>query len=218
MDDGGVPAVEFLDGGTSGGVDEELDTTPPGRRSAPMLLAAGVLLLLVGAVVAVRVGGGSGHRPPAAAPTPAARSTAPASPPAAPSPVLGAALELPCPADAECSVWSTAPSGVLTAVRAQFRGAALISATTELVNRAGRFEPDLFARRLTAQSGPYVISVYVRKTEHGNGVRHVVADDSGVRVFAGWPGYLVTVTVDGPGHPTRAAVELAEDARLLIAL
>jgi hypothetical protein len=115
-------------------------------------------------------------------------------------------------------MWSTAPAAVVTAVRAEFRGAQLTAASTQLVNRDGRFEPDLLARRITAQSGPHLVNVYVRKSERGNGVLRVVADDTGVRVFAGWPGYLVTVAVDGPGHPTRAAVRLAQDARLLAPL
>jgi hypothetical protein len=127
-------------------------------------------------------------------------------------------MALPCPADAQCSVWSSAPGAVVAAIRAEFRGAALSGATTELVNRMGHFEPDLLARRVTAQSGPHLINVYVRRSDRGAGVLRVVADDFGVRVFAAWPGYLVTVAIDGPGHPTRAAVRLAQDGRLLAPL
>jgi hypothetical protein len=218
MDDGAVLAVEFLDAGASGGVDEELDSTPPGRRPGPVLIAVGVLLFLMGAVVGVRLAGSSDAGSAAVEPPSATRSALPEPVPAGPSPMAGAALQQPCPSEAQCSMWSTAPVAVVTAVRAEFSGAQLTAASTQLVNGKGHFEPDLLARRITAQSGPHLVNIYVRKSERGNAGLRVVADDSGVRVFAGWPGYLVTVAVDGPGHPTRAAVRLAEDPRLLAAL
>lgn len=195
-------------GPVSSPFDEELSQPRqrPGRRRA---LAGGAALLMMGALITRAMD--NGHGPGPAHPT---RTTSPSSTgasPAEPRPalVLGPrTVERPvrnCPSDAVCTRTPGLPDAALGALRRAFGSAVLVAGTSMLAQRAGRFDPDLVSRSITARSGDVAIVVKLGKPSaaqrnatgtHRVGSRTITFVDDVV------PGFLVSISVSRPvGRP-----------------
>ena len=211
--DEAAPVVDFV-------VGEEPDRPlPPPRGPGARRRSRRRIGLVVG-LVALAAGGLIGRAlvtrdsPPRAASHVASTTTASAAPdPLAARPVQGGFVF--CPQYTACSVTGRLPSAVLGAVRAQFPGAVLGSATTVLVRRDNA-PSNLAEREVVLRAGTTTVTVLVRARDvpggsARQGARQVtrVTDDD----------HYVTVTVDVVGSAALPAYDrldrLVADARLL---
>ena len=228
--DDAEPGVEFLVEG-SDGAQEELPHDPRRRdRSQRRVLAVGAAVL-IGSVLIVH--GFTGQRDQTAS-SDSSASSAPngidmSSQLAAPSPTGGlpttrlpTGLRPDCPAEATCSVESGLPDAAMEALRGVFPHFVLRTASSLLVQRPGRFEPDLADRTLSATAGSDSITVRIRKpTDRADSDRrHRGSTGLLTDVTVTVPGFTVSIAVSQPSElaPISDAKlhRLASDVRLLL--
>jgi hypothetical protein len=181
-DDG--PGVDFVLGDDGPEPDEELAEPGPARN--PHLrrtLAGAAVLLVAGALIGRHVSTHHSKAAPVASASSSASasaSTVPVTPsPAAISRVVALPVLVPvpegnrssqnvvalpnCPPNATCDILTAVPRAIRASLRNFFPGARVLYVHTFLVNRAGRFGPDLLARQVRIRDGYHTITVDIRK-------------------------------------------------------
>jgi hypothetical protein len=202
--------------------DEELPQ-PRQSRGQRRALAGGAAILVLGALIARAIdkghGPGNAHSSAShSATSPVAVSTPPLR---LPSRTVGPPVS-DCPSGAVCARTTGLPDPALEAVRGTFPSAVLVTGTSVLVQRPGRFDPDLQSRAFTVRAGELIVEVQLAKPSAGGrpdagthrvGARNVTFLDDFV------PGFAVSISVSrpvgAPAYPLPPLERLAADRGLL---